>query len=511
MKDKVYRLLEVKKKIQLGGGEVEIEKHHKTGRLTARERLDLLFDKNSFIEIGGHRSGVSYIREDNSPEDGVVTGYGTVHGRLVFAYAQDSTIKGGSLGRIHGNKITHIQEMALKMGGPIIAIMDSAGARLEEGLEALSEYGKIFHRKTISSGVIPQISLVMGPTAGTAAFFPSLSDFVFMVDKTSSIFTSGPKIIKSKSEEEITEEELGGARIHSEITGLAHFIDESEEKSLNRVRSLLSYLPSNNLDDLPIYEVEDDINRVEEKLNKIIPKNKEESYDMKKIIKTLADQGKIFEIQEYFAENIISAFIRLGGKTIGVLANQPKVLSGKLDKDALNKGANFIRTCNSFNIPLLNLVDFGGFVGELSEEHGGIMKYGAKMIHAYGEATVAKVTLIIGKAYGGGYIIMGSKEVGSDQVFAWPSAEISIMPAEGAANILYKNDIKNSDDPIKTRKEKIKEYREGVSSPYVAAEKGYVDDIIFPSTSRPRLISAFDMLASKRESGPSKKHSSLPL
>jgi acetyl-CoA carboxylase carboxyltransferase component len=514
MKEKIEQLLETKNKIELGGGESRIEKHHKSGKLTARERLNLLFDEKSFVEVDkfvSHRSTNFDMAKVEAPGDGVVTGYGTVDGRLVFSYAQDFTVVGGSLGEMHAAKIAKIQDMALKMGAPIVGINDSGGARIQEGVDALSGYGKIFYRNTISSGVIPQISVIMGPSAGGAVYSPAITDFIFMVDKTSMMFITGPQVIKSVTGEEVTQEELGGAKTHNKVSGVAHFVDNTEAECIERIKELLSYLPSNNLETSPVYESQDDINRIEERLNEMVPVNPNKPYDMKDLIKTLSDGEEFFEVQEYFAQNIITGYIRLNGKTIGVVANQPKVLAGCLDINASDKSARFIRTCDAFNIPLLNLVDVPGFLPGTSQEYGGIIRHGAKMLYAYSEATVPKVTLIIRKAYGGAYIAMGSKELGSDQVFAWPNAEIAVMGPEGAANIIFKNDIANSDDPINTRQEKIAEYRDTVANPYIAAQRGFVDDVIVPSTTRPRLISAFDMLESKRENRPAKKHGNLPL
>lgn len=514
MKEKIEQLLETKNRIELGGGEARIEKHHKAGKLTARERLSLLFDEKSFVEVDkfvSHRSTNFDMATVDAPGDGVVTGYGTVDGRLVFSYAQDFTVVGGSLGEMHAAKIAKIQDMALKMGGPIVGINDSGGARIQEGVDALSGYGKIFYRNTISSGVIPQISVIMGPSAGGAVYSPAITDFIFMVDKTSMMFITGPQVIKSVTGEEVTQEELGGAKTHNKVSGVAHFVDSTEAECIERIKERLSYLPSNNLETSPVYESQDEINRIEERLNEMVPVNPNKPYDMKEVIKTLSDGGDFFEVQEYFAQNIITGYIRLNGKTIGVVANQPKVLAGCLDINASDKSARFIRTCDAFNIPLLNLVDVPGFLPGASQEYGGIIRHGAKMLYAYSEATVPKVTLIIRKAYGGAYIAMGSKELGSDQVFAWPNAEIAVMGPEGAANIIFKNDISNSDDPINTRQEKIAEYRDTVANPYIAAQRGFVDDVIVPSTTRPRLISAFDMLESKRENRPAKKHGNLPL
>lgn len=514
MKEKIKILQEAKKKIQLGGGEARIAKHHKGGKLTARERINLLFDEGSFIEVDAfvsHRCTNFDMASLEAPGDGVVTGYGTIDERLVFIYAQDFTVVGGSLGEMHAAKICKIQDMALKMGAPIIGINDSGGARIQEGVDALSGYGKIFYRNTISSGVIPQISVIMGPSAGGAVYSPALTDYIFMVDKTSMMFITGPQVIKSVTGEEVTQEELGGAMTHNKTSGVAHFVDNNEAECIERIKELLSFLPSNNLEESPIYALEDDINRMEECLNEIVPVNPNKPYDMKEVIRTLADDGDFFEIQEYFAQNIITGYIRLNGRTVGVVGNQPKVLAGCLDINASDKAGRFVRTCDAFNIPLLNLVDVPGFLPGLSQEYGGIIRHGAKMLYAYSEATVPKVTLIVRKAYGGAYLAMCSKDLGADQVFAWPNAEIAVMGPEGAANIIFKNDIANSDDPIETRQEKINEYRDTVANPYIAAQRGFVDDVIVPSETRPRLISAFNMLESKRETRPAKKHGNLPV
>lgn len=514
MKEKIEKLLETKKKIELGGGEKRIEKQHSQGKLTARERINLLLDEGSFIEIDAfvkHRCTNFDMGEVEAPGDGVVTGYGTVDGRLVFVYAQDFTVQGGSLGEMHAAKICKVQQMALKMGAPIVGINDSGGARIQEGVDALAGYGKIFYNNTKSSGVIPQITAIMGPCAGGAVYSPALTDFIFMVDGISRMFITGPQVIKTVTGEEVSQEELGGANTHNKISGVAHFIDNSEQECIERIRKLLSYLPSNNLESAPVYESTDDINRLEERLNEIVPVNPNKPYNMKEIIELLADNGEFFEVQPYFAQNIITGYIRLNGKTIGVVANQPNVLAGCLDINASDKAARFIRTCDAFNIPLLNLVDVPGFLPGTDQEYGGIIRHGAKMLYAYSESTVPKVTLIVRKAYGGSYLAMCSKDLGADQVYAWPNAEIAVMGPDGAANIIFKNDIKNSDNPVETRNEKIKEYRDTIANPYIAAERGYVDDIIVPSTTRPRLISAFDMLESKRETNPAKKHGNIPV
>lgn len=514
MRENMKRLLEASERIEQGGGEKRIEKQHQSGKLTARERINLLLDEGSFVEMDKyvkHRSVNFSMDTVEAPADGVVTGYGTVDGRLIFVYAQDFTVVGGSLGEMHAAKICKVQEMALKMGAPIIGMNDSGGARIQEGVDALSGYGKIFYRNTLASGVIPQISVIMGPCAGGAVYSPALTDFIFMVERTSMMFITGPQVIKSVTGEEVTQEDLGGALTHNRTSGVAHFVDKTDEECIERIKVLLSYLPSNNLESPPVYEPADDINRIEEVLNEIIPESANKPYDMKEVINTIADQGSFFEVQALYAQNIITGFIRLNGKSIGVIANQPRILAGCLDINASDKAGRFIRTCDAFDIPLLNLVDVPGFLPGTEQEYGGIIRHGAKMLYAYSEATVPKVTLILRKAYGGAYLAMCSKDLGADQVLAWPSAEIAVMGPEGAANIIFKNEIANSDDPIKTRQEKIEEYRNTVANPYIASHRGFVDDVILPSITRPRLISAFDMLESKRESRPSKKHGNLPV
>jgi methylmalonyl-CoA decarboxylase alpha subunit len=514
LKEKIEQLLETKKNIELGGGEKRIEKQHGEGKLTARERINLLLDEGSFIEIDAfvkHRCTNFGMEKTEAPADGVVTGYGTIDGRLVFVYAQDFTVLGGSLGEMHANKIVKVQQMALKMGAPIIGINDSGGARIQEGVDALSGYGKIFYNNTKASGVIPQISVILGPCAGGAVYSPALTDFIFMVEGTSRMFITGPQVIKTVTGEDVSQEELGGADTHNRVSGVAHFKDKSEQDCIMRIRKLLSYLPSNNLENPPVYQSNDDINRIEEKLNELVPDNPNKPYDMKEIIRLLADDNEFFEIQEHYAQNIITGYIRLNGKTVGVVANQPKVLAGCLDINASDKAARFIRTCDAFNIPLLSLVDVPGFLPGTDQEYGGIIRHGAKMLYAFSEATVPKVTLIIRKAYGGAYLAMCSKDLGADQVFAWPGAEIAVMGPEGAANIIFKKDISNSDNPAETRQEKIKEYRDTVANPYIAASRGFIDDVIVPSTTRPRIISAFDMLETKRESNPAKKHGNIPV
>lgn len=512
--DKIEDLLIRREMVLEGGGLDKVEKQHQKGKLTARERIYKLLDEDSFVEIDAyveHRCIDFGMEKQRIPGEGVVTGYGTIDGRLVYVYAQDFTVLGGSLGEYHAKKITKIMDMALKMGAPLIGLNDSGGARIQEGVDALSGYGNIFFRNTLASGVIPQISVIMGPSAGGAVYSPALTDFIFMVDKTSQMFITGPQVIKAVTGEDVSAEELGGSITHSTKSGVAHFRAENDEECLEMVRKLLSYLPSNNLEDPPQMATDDDINRLSDRLVEIIPDSPNKPYDMKELISEIVDEGVYFESQEMYAQNIITAFARLNGRTVGIIANQPKVLAGCLDINASDKASRFIRFCDAFNIPLLNIVDVPGFLPGTNQEYGGIIRHGAKMLYAYSEATVPKVTLIVRKAYGGAYLAMCSKDLGADFVLAWPTAEIAVMGPDGAANIVFKNEIKSSDDPIAARNEKINEYRENFANPYRAAARGYVDDVVLPQETRPRLISAFDMLMSKRESRPSKKHGNFPV
>ncbi len=512
--EKVEQLRVLKEEIKMGGGQKRIDKQHAQGKKTARERINDLLDEGSFVELDAfveHRCMNFGMEKKKAPGEGVVTGYGTVDGRLVYVFAQDFTVIGGSLGEMHAAKICKVQEMAMKVGAPIVGINDSGGARIQEGVDALYGYGNIFYNNTIASGVVPQISVIMGPCAGGAVYSPALTDFIFTVDQTSNMFITGPAVVKTVTGEDVTKEELGGAMTHNKVSGVAHFISNNEDECIESIRSLLSFLPSNNLEDAPMFETNDDINRFSEKLNDIIPSNASRPYDVKQIITELADGGQFYEVQPYYALNITTGFIRINGKSIGVIANQPKVLAGCIDINTSDKAARFIRTCDSFNIPLLTLVDTPGFLPGVGQEHGGIIRHGAKMLYAYSEATVPKVTVILRKAYGGAYIAMCSKHLKADMVFAWPSAEIAVMGPEGAANIIFKKDIEGSDDPLNTRAEKIAEYRDTVANPYIAASRGYVDDVIEPMTTRQRLASAFDMLSTKRETRPSKKHGNMPL
>jgi len=511
---KIDELIARKQQIEQGGGQDKIDKQHKNGKLFARERIDYLLDEGSFVEVDAfvkHRCGNFGMANMDTPAEGVVAGYGTIDGRLVFVYAQDFTVVGGSLGEMHAKKICKILDMAVKMGAPVIGINDSGGARIQEGVDALSGYGQIFYRNTRASGVIPQISVIMGPCAGGAVYSPALTDFVFMVEKTSQMFITGPQVIKAVTGEEVSSEQLGGAMTHNSISGVAHFMAKDEKSCFEQIKKLLSFLPSNNMETPPSILTEDDLNRIIPEFDTIMPDNPNKAYDMKDIIVKLVDDGDFFEVQPYYAGNIITGFGRLNGRPIGIIANQPKVLAGCLDINASDKAGRFIRTCDAFNIPILNLVDVPGFLPGTNQEYGGIIRHGAKMLYAYSEATVPKVTMIVRKAYGGAYLAMCSKDLGADVVYAWPTAEIAVMGPEGAANIIFRKEIESSSNWEETRQAKIKEYRDEFATPYIAAQRGYVDDVIVPSESRQRLIAAFEMLQSKRDSNLPKKHGNLPV
>jgi methylmalonyl-CoA decarboxylase alpha subunit len=512
--DKLAELREKLEQIRSGGGQKTVDKQHQSGKLTARERILKLLDQGSFVEIDAfveHRCTNFGMGKKKFPGDGVVSGYGTIDGRLVYIFAQDFTVMGGSLGEMHAAKIVKTQQMALKVGAPLIGINDSGGARIQEGVDALSGYGKIFYNNTLASGVIPQISVILGPCAGGAVYSPAITDFVFMVKNISKMFITGPNVIETVTGEKVSAEELGGAMTHNRVSGVAHFIDDTEEECMDHIRKLLSFLPQNNLETTPVQPVKDDINRTDDSLNHIIPDSPNKAYDMKNIILTLADCGEFLEYQPWYAQNIITGFMRLNGKSIGVVASQPKVLAGCLDINASDKAARFIRTCDAFNIPLLSLMDVPGFLPGTNQEYGGIIRHGAKMLYAFSEATVPKVTVITRKAYGGSYIAMCNKELGADMVFAWPTSEIAVMGPDGAANIIFKKEIEEAEDKNAKRAEKIEEYRDNVANTYTAAARGYVDAVIEPSETRKRIISSFDMLTGKREQRPQKKHGNIPL
>lgn len=507
-------LEEKRKKAMEGGGEERIKKQHEKGKLTARERIEKLLDEGTFVELGmfaESRATEFGMDKKRFPGDGVVTGYGTIDGRLVFVYAQDFTVLGGSLGEMHAEKITRILDLALKNGAPVIGLNDSGGARIQEGVDSLKGYGEIFFRNTIASGVVPQIAVIMGPSAGGAVYSPAIMDFVVMVDKTSYMFITGPQVIKAVTGEDVDFESLGGARVHNEKSGNAHIFAKNEEEALHLVRALLSYFPSNNMEDPPFIDTGDPPDRIDYELDKIIPKDPKKSYDVKDIINIIVDKGTFFEIHPLYAQNIVVGFARIGGKVVGIVANQPKFYAGVLDINASDKAARFVRFCDAFNIPIVTLVDVPGYMPGVAQEHGGIIRHGAKLLYAYSEATVPKITVILRKAYGGAYIAMGSKHLRADVVYAWPNAEIAVMGPEGAVNIVFRREIKEAENPEKRRQELINEYRDKFANPYVAASRLYVDDIIYPHETRPKIIQALNMLENKKEERPEKKHGNIPL
>ena len=512
--DKINLLHSKKEKLEQGGGADKIAKQHESGKMTARERIDKLFDSNTFVEIDAfvETRAIDFdMQKKKVAGDGVVTGYGNIDGRLVFVASQDFTVIGGSLGEAHARKITKVMDMAVKMGAPFISINDSGGARIEEGIDSLCGYGEIFYRNTLASGVIPQISVIMGPCAGGAVYSPAITDFIFMVEKSSYMFITGPQVIKAVTGEDVTFETLGGADVHNSKSGVAHFKSSNEDECIKDIKRLISFLPDNNLSDMPAYGVTDDLNRLSEELCNLIPDNANKPYDILDVIEKIVDNGDFFEIQKHFAQNIVIGFGRLNGSTVGIVANQPKIMAGVLDVNSADKGARFIRFCDAFNIPIISFTDTAGYLPGIGQEYSGVIRHGAKLLYAFSEATVPKINVIVRKAYGGAYIAMNSKHLGADMVFAWPSAEIAVMGPDGAANIIFRKEIAGAEDPVSARNQKIEEYRDKFSNPYVAAARGYVDDVIDPATTRVRLINALEMLASKRENRPSKKHGNVPL
>jgi acetyl-CoA carboxylase carboxyltransferase component len=513
--EKIELLKQKEIKIKEMGGEARIAKQHEKGKLTARERLDLLFDEGTFREIDmlvKHRSTNFNLPELDIPSDGVVTGHGLVYGRPVFAYSQDFTSRGGSLGEKHAGKIVKVMDLAMKAGVPIIGFNDSGGARVEEGIDSLRGYGDIFFRNSRASGVIPQISAIMGPTAGGAVYSPAMTDFVFMVKNSSYMFITGPSVIETVTGEKTTFEDLGGAIANNTKSGNAHFACESDENAIEKMKILLSFIPNNNLEDPPFLSTGDDPQRLCSELDSIIPENPKTGYDMKDVIHAIADNGEFFEIHELYAENAVVGFSRLNGRTIGIIANQPMVLAGCLDINASDKICRFIRFCDAFNIPLVTFVDVPGYLPGTDQEWNGVIRHGAKILWSYSEATVPKLTVTTRKSYGGAYIAMSSQHLGADMLFAWPSAEIAVMGAQGAVNIVgtYRKEIKEAKDPEAKRQEKIKEYEEAFNTPYIAAERGYIDAVIQPGETRARLIEALEILATKKEALPPKKHGNIP-
>ena len=511
---KIEDLRSRKAKGRLGGGEERITTQHKRGRLTARERMDLLLDKGSFREIDAfavHRTNDFGLDRQKILGDSVVTGWGTIEGRLVYVFSQDFTVFGGSLGEVHAEKICKLLDMALKNGAPVIGLNDSGGARIQEGVVSLGGYADIFLRNTLASGVIPQLSAIMGPCAGGAVYSPALTDFIFMVRNSSYMFVTGPEVVKAVTHEEVSFEDLGGASVHSETSGVCHVATDSEADTLYLIRKLLTYLPQNNMEDPPFVPPTDDPLRMSEALDSLIPDDPSEPYDIKDVINLIVDDGNFFEIHENYAQNIVVGFSRLGGHSIGIIANQPAVLAGVLDINSSDKAARFVRFCDSFNIPILTFVDVPGFLPGTGQEHGGIIRHGAKLLFAYCEATVPKLTVVTRKAYGGAYDVMSSKHIRGDVNLAWPTAEIAVMGPEGAVNIIFRKELAEAEDVEKRRAELVAEYREKFANPYIAASRGFIDDVIEPRETRPRLVNALEMVANKRDANPAKKHGNIPL
>jgi propionyl-CoA carboxylase beta chain len=512
--DRIERLMQMREASRLGGGPARIERQHASGKLTARERLELLLDPDSFVELDAFVTGRTRGFEAGGERflgDGVVTGHGTIDGRLTFVFSQDFTVFGGSLSEAYAEKICKVMDLAMRVGAPIVGLNDSGGARIQEGVASLGGYADIFLRNTLASGVVPQLSVIMGPCAGGAVYSPAITDFTIMVSGTSYMFVTGPNVVKAVTHEDVDSERLGGALTHTTKSGVAHLAADDEATALDVVRRILGFLPQNNLEDPAVVASTDPVDRRDTELDSIIPDDPGRPYDMHGVIDRVVDDGAFLEIQPGFAPNIIVGFARLGGRSVGIVAQQPAVLAGALDIDASTKAARFVRTCDCFNVPLVTLVDVPGFLPGVSQEHGGIIRHGAKLLFAYCEATVPKLTVITRKAYGGAYDVMSSKHIRGDINFAWPTAEIAVMGAEGAVNILYKDQLAAAADPVAERSRLVGEYRTEFANPYVAAARGYIDDVILPSETRPRLIGALEMLKDKRDANPRKKHGNIPL
>ncbi len=514
MEPKIQELRELREQALLGGGQHRIDQQHAKGKLTARERMGLLLDEGSFRELdmfATHRSTGFGLEEKRFLSDSVISGWGTIDGRLVYVFSQDFTVFGGSLGEVHAEKVCKIMDLAMKNGAPVIGLNDSGGARIQEGVVSLGAYADIFLRNTLSSGVIPQISAIMGPCAGGAVYSPAITDFIIMVKRSSYMFITGPDVIKAVTRKEVTFEELGGAKAHNTTSGVAHFAAEDEEECMHILRELLSYIPQNNMEDPPLVTPTDDPLRMDEELDSIVPDSPTKPYDMKRIIRCVVDNGDLLEVHEHWAQNIVVGFARLNGRSVGIVAQQPAVLAGVLDINSSDKAARFVRFCDCFNIPLVTFVDVPGFLPGVSQEHGGIIRHGAKLLYAYCEATVPKVTIITRKAYGGAYVVMSSKHIRGDVTYAWPSAEIAVMGPEGAVNIIFRKEIARAEDPQAERERLVQEYREKFAHPHIAASRGYIDDVIEPRETRPRLIEALETLQNKRDHNPPKKHGNIPL
>jgi len=511
---RILNLRKLKTDAGLGGGLDRIEAQHKRGRLTARERIDILLDKGSFREIDAfvvHRTTDFELDQQKHVGDSVVTGWGTIDGRLVYMYSQDFTVFGGSLGEVHAEKICKIMDMAMKNGAPLIGLNDSGGARIQEGVVSLGGYADIFLRNTLASGVVPQISVIMGPCAGGAVYSPALTDFIIMVRDSSYMFVTGPEVVKTVTHEEVSFEDLGGASVHLNVSGVCHMGADSEPDALYLVQKLLSYLPQNNMEDPPVIQNTDDPLRMETDLDSLVPADPSKPYNMKDVIHLITDGRQFFEIHEAYAQNIVVGFARLGGHSVGIVANQPAYLAGVLDIKASEKAARFVRFCDAFNIPIITFEDVPGFLPGTAQEHGGIIRSGAKLLYAYCEATVPKLTVVTRKAYGGAYIVMSSKHMRGDVNLAWPTAEIAVMGPDAAVNIIFRKELAQAEDPLKRKAELVEEYREKFANPYVAAARGYIDDVIEPHETRPRLINALEMLSNKRDTNPPKKHGCTPL
>ncbi|UHA57989.1 acyl-CoA carboxylase subunit beta [Metabacillus litoralis] len=511
--EKINELYDRRRAVELGGGDEKVAKQHEKGKLTARERIDLLLDPGSFVEINPfiqHRCNDFGLSDKAGPGDGVVTGYGKVNGKPIYLFSQDFTVFGGALGEMHAMKIAAVMDLAAKNGTPFVGLNDSGGARIQEGVVSLDGYGQIFYRNTIYSGVIPQISVILGPCAGGAVYSPAITDFVFMVEKTSQMFITGPKVIETVTGEKISSEDLGGAKVHNTISGNAHFSGSTEEDVLLQVRNLLSYLPQNNEEKPPVRSVQNS-DDYRPDLTDSIPFDAVRPYDVRTVIKQVVDEQSFLEVQKDFAKNIVIGLARIKGEVVGLVCNQPKYMAGGLDIDSSDKAARFIRFCDSFQIPLITFEDVTGFFPGIKQEHGGIIRHGAKILFAYSEATVPKITVILRKAYGGAYVALNSKSIGADLVFAWPNAEIAVMGPQGAANIIFAKEIQESPNPEQTRAEKIEEYRKKFANPYVAASQGMVDDVIDPRDTRIKLTQALEMLRTKKENRPAKKHGNIPL
>ncbi len=514
MEDRIEELERLREEALVGGGEERIERQHEKGKLTARERVDYFLDDDTFTEfdqLRTHQTSQFDMDERKVLGDGVVTGYGEVDGRTVFVFAHDFTVFGGSLGEVFGEKVCKVMDMAMEVGAPIVGLNDSAGARIQEGVKSLAAYTDIFYRNQRASGVVPQISAIMGPCAGGAVYSPAITDFVFMVEGTSHMYITGPDVIETVTGEQVTGEELGGAMTHASKTGVAEFAYGDERAALDGIRRLLSYLPQNNVEDPPRVEPWDDPDRREEELARIVPDSAQKPYDMIRVIDAVVDEGSFFEVAENFAKNVVVGFARLDGRSIGVVANQPRVNAGTMTVDASTKASRFVRFCDSFNVPIVTFVDVPGYMPGTDQEHRGIIRHGSKLLYAYAEASVPLLTVITRKAYGGAYCVMASKNLGADVNYAWPSAEIAVMGPQGAVNILYREELAEAEDPDALREELIAEYREEFANPYTATERGFLDDVIVPTETRPRLIDDLEMLASKREDAPSKKHGNIPL